>query len=177
MARVEQMNKRKAAISKMVESIINNSSDDAEVALHDYLQMISKEIILGESDHEDEDDDSEMGARSKKSDDDDNDGEDDDDDDDDNKDDDEDDDEDVKEGFKQPSEGVMSKKVVPQTKRGGKCGIEKHGNSAPHLDDKIKGKAKYKRFPGKGKMKKLDGVKDNYNKKCDGRDKNLGTTD
>ena len=99
---------------------------------------------------------------------------------DDDEDDDEDDD-DVKEGFSQPTDGVMSKKVVPQTKKPGKCGIEKHGNSAPHLDDKIKGKAKYARYP-KGKSAEkhgnaAPGLKDEYKKGCEGRDKNLGTTD
>ena len=168
MARVEEMNKRKAAISKMVESIIKGDSGESEEAFHDYLQTLSKEIILGESDDdEDKDDDKD----DKDSDDDDKDSKDDDDDDDD------DDKKDVKESLKQPTEGAMKRKVVPQTKRAGKCGIEKHGNSSVHLDDKIKGKAKYQRYPKGKKMKKHDNVKDDYEAKCDGRDKNLGTTD
>ena len=45
------------------------------------------------------------------------------------------------------------------------------------MKKKIKGKAEYKRYPGKGGMKKHANVKDDCKKDCEGRNKNLGTTD
>lgn len=162
------------AIHNMVESLIKGESDDAAEHLHDYLQMKTREIVLGESDEEkemvadeqadDEDDDEDMDDEDADEEGDD-------------EDDDEESDDEIEEGFAQPSEGNMSKKVVPQTKSKGSAKAKKHGTSSAHLDDKVKGKAKYDRFGGKGKMKKHANVKDDFDKKCDGRDKNLGTTD
>ena len=158
----QSSDKKIAAIHKMVESLISGKSDDAADHLHDYLQMKSRDLIIGESKDEDDDDDKEMVAKSQDDDDDD----------------DDDDDEEVDEGFAQPSEGAMSKKTGKFPTGGKKKGgLEKHGNAAPGLDDKIKGKAKYQRYP-KGKPAETHAnVKDDYDKKCDGRDKNLGTTD
>lgn len=42
----------------MVESLIKGNSEDASNYLHDYLQIKTRELILGESDDSDEDDDS-----------------------------------------------------------------------------------------------------------------------
>ena len=178
--------KRINAIQKMVESIITGNADEAEDHLHAYLQTLSREIILGEGDDE------EMVARDNDADDDedlddeDADAESDDDEDvdpDAEDDDDEDvdpdaEDEDMDEGFAQPTEGAMKRKMG-KFPTGGKrkSGIEKHGNSSKHLDDKIKGKAKYQRYPKGKPAEKHANVKDGYAEKCDGRDKNLGTTD
>jgi len=164
MARGSKNSKRKIAIHKMVESIIKGDSAEAEEHLHECLTIFSREVILGEA----EDESKECPKCGK---------EDCECEDDDEKDDDKDDDEDLDEMAKDHPEGAMSRKVGKFPKSSGKGKIEKHGNAAAHLDDKVKGKAKYKRFPGKGKMKKHANVKDDYNKSCDGRDKNLGTTD
>lgn len=172
MARGSKNNKRTNAIHKMVESIIKGDSAEAEEHLHECLTILSRETILGEAEDESNEcpkcgkEDCECEDKDDK--DKDKEGSDDDDDD---------DDEDLDEMAKNHPEGAMSRKVGKFPKSSGKGKIEKHGNSAAHLDDKIKGKAKYNRFPGKGKMKKHANVKDDYDKSCDGRDKNLGTTD
>ena len=40
---------KKQAIQKMLESLISGNSDDAATHLHDYLQIKTREIIMGES--------------------------------------------------------------------------------------------------------------------------------
>ena len=173
-------NKRISTIRKMVEAIITDNADDAEDHLHAYLQTLSREIILGEMDDEEDDDDEngdmEEDPVDEPDDDEDPDAEDDDDEDPDE--DPDDDDEDMDEGFSQPTEGAMKRKMG-KFPTGGKrkSGIEKHGNHAKHLDGKIKGKAKYQRYPKGKPAEKHANVKDGYAEKCDGRDKNLGTTD
>ena len=177
-------NKRIQAIQKMVESIITGNATEAEEHLHAYLQTLSREMILGEMDDEEMDDDEDKDMDDEDpdadSDDEDPDAEDDDmDDEDPDADPDADDeDEDMDEGFAQPTEGAMKRKMGKFPKGGGrKSGIEKHGNHAKHLDGKIKGKAKYQRYPKGKPAEKHANVKDGYAEKCDGRDKNLGTTD
>jgi len=48
---------KKAAIYKMVEALISKDSENAAIHLHEYLQMKTREIVLGEAEEmEDEKD-------------------------------------------------------------------------------------------------------------------------
>jgi len=59
--------KKKKAIHKMVEALIADESEEAASALHDYLQMKSREIVLGEMEkEEDEDNDEEKEEKDEK---------------------------------------------------------------------------------------------------------------
>lgn len=167
----KQKQKRLAIISKMVESTIRGNVDEADIFLHDIVQQVSRNIIIGESDDDDDDDDDfdddELDKDKDKDRDDD---------------DDDDDDDEIKEEFKQPFEGSMKRTVVKGKYKGhGKAKMKKHGNSSPYLDDKVKGKTKHSRYPKGHTMKKhgnsSPGLSDDYALGNDGRDRSLGTTD
>ncbi len=157
---------KKQAIHKMLESLISGNSDEAGAHLHDYLQIKTQELILGERCKDDEDDDRKDDKKSKKEDDDD---------------DDEDDDKEKVDEQAQSvafanSGKVMDDKVKGKIKfeNGGKKTLKKHGNAPKELDDDNVGKTKFK-SGGKQPMKTL-GKTPKPEKFNDGRDKELGTT-
>lgn len=161
---------KKQAIHKMLESLISGNSEEAGVHLHDYLQIKTQEIILGEKSKEDEkddekDEDDDDDKKSEKSDDDD---------------DDDDDKEKVDEQAQSAafanSGSVMDDKVKGKIKfeNGGKKTLKKHGNAAKGLDDDKIEKTKFK-SGGKQPARTLEPTPkpEKFN---DGRDKDLGTT-
>jgi len=136
MARGKNINK-KEALHKMLEAIVKGETDEAAQHLHSYLNVKTREILMGESDHEDEDekdeDESDEDEKDEK----------------DEKDEDEDEDEEdekVEEAVTHHPAGAMSRDVKGkvQFKNGGKKTVRKHGNSSAHLDDGIKGKVQFK---------------------------------
>ncbi len=155
------------AIHKMLESLISGKSDEAGDHLHDYLQIKTQEIILGEKAEKDDEED--------------------DDDEEDEKDEEEcDDEEDDKKKEKVDEQAmsaafansgsVMDDKVKGKIKyeNGGKKTLKKHGNAAKELDDDKVGKTKFK-SGGKQPARTLEKTPkpEKFN---DGRDKELGTT-
>ena len=154
------------SIHKMLESLIAGDNSEAEEHLHDYLQLKTRELIMGESKDEDEDEDEE----------------------DDSDDDDDDDKDDKKKSKKEKvdeqtqsaafamSGKNMDDKVKGKVKfeNGGKKTLKKHGNKAAGLDDDKIEKTKFKsggKQPAKTLEKTPKPAKFN-----DGRDKELGTT-
>jgi len=134
----------------MVEDLINENAESSQINFHAYLQEKAREIVLGETCDEDEDDEDDKDK-------------------DDEDEDDEDEDEKVDEGFSQPSEGSMSKKVGKiQYKKGGKKSA-KTTEPCPKV-----GKINYK-TNGKSKAKTAEPIKKPV-KFADGRDYGLGTT-
>ena len=165
---------KKQAIHKMLESLISGNSEDAGVHLHDYLQIKTQEIILGEKCKEDDKDD-------EKSDDDDDDKKSEKSDDDDEKSDDDDDDKEKVDEQTQSaafanSGSVIDDKVKGKIKfeNGGKKTLKKHGNAPKELDDDKIEKTKFK-SGGKQPARTLEPTPkpEKFN---DGRDKDLGTT-
>jgi len=168
---------KKQAIHKMLESLISGNSQEAGDHLHDYLQIKTQEIILGEkckdSDHDDDkdkdkDDDKDDDDKSKK--------DDDYSDDDDKKDKKEKMDEQSRSAAFGMSGSVMDNAIKGKIKyeNGGKKTLKKHGNAPKELDDDKVGKTKFK-SGGKQPMKTLEKTP-KPNKFNDGRDKELGTT-
>jgi len=160
---------KKQAIHNMLESLISGKTEDAGEHLHDYLQIKTREVIMGEAckdDDKDDDDDDK------------------DDDDEDKDDDDEDKDDDEKKKVDEQamsaafaaSGTVMDDKVKGKVKHenGGKKTLKKHGNSTKELDDDKIDKIKFK-HGGKQPARTLEKTPkpEKFN---DGRDKELGTT-
>jgi len=162
---------KKQAIHKMLESLISGNGDEAGNHLHDYLQIKTQEIILGEKakDDDDEDEKDEDGDEKDENEKDEN----DDCDDDDKK---EKVDEQAQSAAFANSGSVMDDKVKGKIKyeNGGKKTLKKHGNSAKDLDDDSVGKTKFK-SGGKQPARTLEKTPkpEKFN---DGRDKELGTT-
>jgi hypothetical protein len=142
MARGKNIDK-KEALHKMLEAIVKGDSDEAAQHLHSYLNVKTREILMGESEHEDDEEDEKEEKEDKDESD-----EDEDKDEEECEDeecDDEDDDEKVEEAVTHHPEGAMSRKVQGKVgyKNGGKKTVRKHGNSAAHLDDEVKGDVKF----------------------------------
>ena len=158
---------KRQAIHNMLEALISGKAEEAGEHLHEYLQLKTRELIVGES-CKDKDDDDEK--------------DDDDDDDDDKKDDDDDDDDKEKVAEQAQSVAfansgkVMDDKVKGKIKyeNGGKKTLKKHGNAPKELDDDSVGKTKFK-SGGKQPAKTLEKTPkpEKFN---DGREKELGTT-
>jgi hypothetical protein len=154
---------KKKAIHKMLEALINEDGEEANDALHDYLQSKMRQMILGE-----ECDDEEEEKKDEDKDDD--------------KDDDDDDDKkekvDEMDRSKQfaNSGKVMDDKVKGDVKfdNGGKKTLKKHGNAPKELDDDHVEKVKFKNG-GKQPAKTLEKTPkpEHFD---DGRDRELGTT-
>lgn len=132
---------KKKALHKMVEALIAEKTEEAQVHLHQYLKLKTREILMGESedevekeegkeeekkDHEDKEMDDEVEHEKEE---------------------DKEEDKKVEEGFAEfgHGEGAMSRKVHGNSLKGPgkKAGALKHGNAAPELDDKIKGDVKF----------------------------------
>lgn len=153
---------KQQAIQKMLESLITGNPEEATVQLHEYLQLKTRELIIGESSEKDEDEDDKEcdDDKDKVKDDDDK----------------EDDKEDVKETVTHHPEGAMSRTIsgLLNFENGGKKTLKKHGNAPKELDDDKVEKTKFK-SGGKQPAKVLEPT-EKPAKFDDGRSKDLGTT-
>lgn len=153
---------KKQEIHKMLEALISGNSDEAGKHLHDYLQIKTQEIILGEKCKDDEkDEDDKKSKKSKKAC---------------EKDDDKEKVEEQAQSIAFGNSGKVMDDKIGKIKfdNGGKKTLKKHGNSSKELDDDKVGKTKFK-SGGKQPAKTLEPTRkpDNFN---DGRDMELGTT-
>jgi len=154
---------KQQAIQKMLESLITGNPEEASVQLHEYLQLKTRELIIGESSEKDEDEDDKECDDDKV-------------DDKDDKDDDKDGKEDVKETVTHHPDGAMSRTIsgLLNFENGGKKTLKKHDNSTKELDGTKVVKTKFK-SGGKQPAKTLEKTPkpEKFN---DGRSKDLGTT-
>ena len=141
MARGKNVDK-KEALHKMVEALVKGNTEEASEHLHSYLNVKTREILVGEAEECEEESEKEEKDEDEKE----------------EKDEDEDEDEKeekVEEAVSHHPDGAMSRSVKGkvQFKHGGKNTVRKHGNASAHLDDKVKGKVKFENG-GKSTLRK-----------------------
>lgn len=163
---------KKKAIHKMVEALIAGDSDVAAEELHKYLQIKTREIIVGEAKHDKNDEDEKEDKDS----------------DDDNGDDDDDDKDDDKDDKKEKVDEGNSLRDAPvkNNDTGGKK-VEKHGNDDGVETDSVKGNSLKSKPKKSNDTKAKAGItkmadapekgvqKDKVDSRSDGRDYDMGT--